>query len=262
MNELSQLSKMQQCKASATGFIARPVSERILYTAFLLVIGIAYLAALANMYFAYENLDGNPGFSIEDVIVKYHGSDQHTRLETAINGIMASNLKRPADKAVIMAWIQNGADETGFDKEVAPILKRDCVNCHTPSVNPSLPDLTSYHTVSDLARISGASLPSLLRLAHIHLFGISFILFFVGKIFLMCELNSSLKSILLALPFVALVIDVGSWFATRLYAEFAYAIVGSGIMIGFSIGMQIFISIYLMWNRPKQLLLINPVYEH
>jgi hypothetical protein len=261
MNELSPISKAQ-CKASNKSFIVCPVSERILYSAFLMVIGIAYLVALANMYFTYENLDGSAGFTIEDVIVKYHGSDQHSRLETAINGIMAPNLKKQSDKAVIMEWIQNSANETDFDKNVAPILNRDCISCHTPSINPSLPNLTSFETVAELAQVSRPSLPALLRLAHIHLFGIAFILFFVGKIFLMCDLNKTLKGILLALPFIALVVDVGSWFATRIYAECAYAIVGSGMMIGLSIGMQILISIYQMWNRPKQQFVITPVYEH
>ena len=93
-------------------------------------------------------------------------------------------------------------------RKVAPILNRDCVLCHTPSINPSLPDLTHYATVSEVAHAGGATIPTLVRVSHIHLFGIAFILFFIGKIFLLCDLNVYVKRVAVVIPFAAMLLDV------------------------------------------------------
>ena len=223
------------------------VSERILNTVFLLTIGLGYIAALANMYYTHQGLDGKPGLSVEDVVISYHGSNNQTRLGTAINGIMKSNLRYPTDKDVIMRWINNGADEPEYNEKIAPILNRDCVICHTPSINPSLPDLTHYATVSEVAHAGGATIPTLVRVSHIHLFGIAFILFFIGKIFLLCDLNVYVKRVAVVIPFVAMLLDVVSWFITKSISSFAYVVIFSGALMGLSMGMQILLSIYQMW---------------
>lgn len=224
------------------------VSEKILNTCLLMTIGIGYLVALANVYFSHQSHDGKEGFSIEDVKINYHGSPDQTRLGSALNGIMEANLKYKSDKDVILTWIQNGAEEPEYSDHIAPILNRDCIGCHSPEVNPSLPDLTDYAGVSQVARASGgATVPYLVRVSHIHLFGIAFILFFIGKIFLLCELNAVFKRVALVIPFAALLLDILSWFITKSIPAFAYVVVGSGALMGLSMGMQIVVSIYQMW---------------
>jgi hypothetical protein len=223
------------------------ISERILNTCLLLTLGIGYLVALANIYYTHQGHDGKPGLSIKDVMINYHGSPDQTRLGTAIKGIMEVNLKYKSDKDVILKWIQNGALEPEYSDHIAPILNRDCVTCHTPAVNPSLPDLTNYSGVSQVARAGGATLPFLIRVSHIHLFGIAFILFFVGKIFILCELNVIVKRVVVIIPFAAMLIDILSWFITKSIPSFAYVVVASGGLMGMSMGMQIVLSIYQMW---------------
>ena len=73
---------------SHTRFKDISVSERILNTVFLLTIALGYLAALANIYYSYQRLDGKAGLSIENVVIHYHGSNNQTLLNTAIGGIM------------------------------------------------------------------------------------------------------------------------------------------------------------------------------
>lgn len=228
------------------------VSERILNTAFLLTIGIGYLVALANMYYTHQGRDGKPGLSIDDVMIAYHGSHDQTRLGSAIKGIMEPNLKYKSDKDVILRWIQNGAKEAEFNESIAPILNRDCITCHTPAINPSLPDLTNYPGVVQVAHSSGATLPFLIRVSHIHLFGIAFILYFIGKIFLLCDLNVIVKRTAVVIPFAAMLLDVISWFITKSFPAFAYVVVASGALMGLSMGMQIVVSIYQMWFYSKK----------
>jgi hypothetical protein len=223
------------------------VSERILNTVFLLTIGLGYLMALANLYYTHTGLDGKPGLSVEDIVISYHGSNNQTRLGAAINGIMKSNLTYPGDKDVILQWIKHGADEPEYNEKIVPILNRDCVKCHTPDINPSLPDLTHYATVSEVAHSGGESIPTLVRVSHIHLFGIAFILFFIGKIFLLCDINVYVKRVAVVIPFAAMLLDILSWFITKEISSFAYVVIYSGALMGLSMGLQILLSIYQMW---------------
>ncbi len=223
------------------------VSEKILNTVFLLTIGLGYLVALANLYYTHQGRDGKAGLSVEDVVIMYHGSEHNTRLDSAIKGIMEPNLKFKSDKEVILKWIQDGAEEKGYNEKIAPILNRDCVMCHTPSINPTLPNLTNYTGVSEVAHSGGATIPVLIRVSHIHLFGIAFILFFLGKIFLLCDINVYVKRIAVVIPFIAMLLDVLSWFVTRYVEDFAYVVIFSGALMGLSMGMQILISLYQMW---------------
>lgn len=234
-------------KKSYSRFKDISVSERILNTVFLLTIGLGYLAALANLYYTHQGRDGKAGLSIEDVTIHYHGSNEQTRLGNAITGIMEPNLRHKSDKEVILDWIQEGAEREAYEEKIAPILNRDCIICHTPSINPSLPDLTNYEGVSEVAHSGAVSLPSLIRVSHIHLFGIAFILFFIGKIFILCDLNIYIKRIAVVIPFAAMLIDVLSWFITRSIPEFSYVVVASGALMGLSMGLQILLSIYQMW---------------
>lgn len=223
------------------------VSERILNTVFLLTIGLAYIMALINMYYTHQGRDGKPGLSMNDIVIMYHGSNTQTRLANAITGIMEPNLKYKGDKDVILKWIHDGAEENGYRQTIAPILNRDCILCHTPSINPALPDLSNYAGVSEVAHSGGASLPALVRVSHIHLFGIAFILFFIGRIFLLCEINIYVKRIAVVIPFAAMLLDVMSWFITKNISQFAYVVVLSGALMGISMGVQILLSIYQMW---------------
>jgi hypothetical protein len=79
------------------------------------------------------------------------------------------------------------------------------------------------------------------------LFGIAFILYFIGRIFLLCEINVFVKRVAMIIPFAAMLLDVVSWFITKTIPEFAYVVIFSGALMGLSMGMQILLSIYQMW---------------
>ncbi|MCX7087604.1 MAG: hypothetical protein NTV00_06045 [Methylococcales bacterium] len=220
----------------------------MLYSLFLMTIGIGYLFALVHMVYTHQMRDGKPGISVEDVRIAYYGSQQQTRLGAAINGgPMESNLKSATDKQAILHWLQTDKNEQQYKQVIAPLLNRDCTGCHTPDINPSLPDLTTYAGVMDVAASKAASLSSLVKVSHIHLFGIAFILLFVGRIFIFCEINVTLKRIIVVIPFVAMLIDTLSWFVTRQIPQFAYVVIASGALMGISMGVQIIISLYQMW---------------
>jgi hypothetical protein len=224
------------------------ISERILNSLFLLSIGLGYLFSLGQVFFTHQGRDGQPGLSIADIAIAYHGSPEQTRLAAAINGPMAGNLKSAEDKAVILDWIDSGARQAIYQTQVAPILERDCQGCHSPASGLPVPALTSYEQVVKLTEADrGASIPSLVRISHIHLFGIAFILFFVGKLFVLCDMPVWLKRLTIGIPFISMLTDIFAWYLTRETPDFAYLLVLSGGLLGLSLNFQIGFSLYQMW---------------
>ena len=228
------------------------VSEKILDTAFLITIGIAYMFALLNLYYTHEGRDGKPGLSVTDVKIAYYGSHNQTRLGAAINGPMEVNLPNAAAKADILNWLANGAKEDEFQSNIKPILDNNCIMCHSAESGMSIPHLTSYSEVLKLTKIdTGTPIPALVRVSHIHLFGIAFILFFVGRIFILCEMNPWTKRVMVGIPFFFLLGDIASWYFAKIVPGFAYAVIAAGAMMGLSFGAQILFSLYQMWFYKK-----------
>ena len=89
------------------------LSERLLYTSFLLLMGVGYLMALAYLYTSFESVDGKPGLSVEDIAEDYYGNRSGSRLEAAIRGSMSGYIQIKA-RGKIVAWIQSGAPESGY----------------------------------------------------------------------------------------------------------------------------------------------------
>src|ERR1035437_833881 len=161
-------------------FYDRTISEKLLYTSFLLLVGLGYMMAMSYLYVTHEMNDGKPGLSVADVAASYYGNRSGTRLEAAIRGPMAANIS-DEDRNVMVAWLKDGAEEEHYAKDIKPILEKTCLACHVQSSNMNLPDFSSYAGIHKFAEVdTGMSMTSLLRLSHIHLFGISLLLFMIG----------------------------------------------------------------------------------
>lgn len=229
-------------------FSALPMSTRMVYTMTLLVLGTGYLFAMLQVFFSHAGLDGNANdISAEDIRVAYHGSESDTRLETALKGPMADML--PAEeRAVIFKWVKGGSTAEAYESEVKPILENRCLACHDGS-NPHMPNLTSYDGVSKLvAKDTGATIPTLVRVSHIHLFGITFIFFLVSSIFTHAYMRPLwIKCVVIVLPFLTILTDIFSWYLTKWFPGFAWFIIGSGALMGISFTVQWVVSMWQMW---------------
>jgi hypothetical protein len=60
-------------------------------------------------------------------------------------------------------------------------------------------------------------------------------------------MNVHVKRVAVVIPFIAMLLDVVSWFITKTTPSFAYVVVYSGALMGLSMGLQIMLSIYQMW---------------
>ena len=222
--------------------------DKLFFSAFLFLVGVGYLMALALIYTTDAERDGKPGISVQDIADDYYGNRSGTRLEAAIRGPMAPHLDSIESRNQIVAWLKSGASESGYQSTIRPILQRDCVTCHSKTTGLGLPDFTSYAGVHQVATVdTGQSIESLVRLSHIHLFGIGLLLFAVGMIFRRAELRPWFKNSMLLIPFAAVFVDILAWFLTKQDPVYAYTLVIAGAVLGLALAMQILTSLYQLW---------------
>jgi hypothetical protein len=86
-----------------------------------------------------------------------------------------------------------------------------------------LPDFSKLANVQQRVSLdTGISFTSLTTASYIHLFGIAFIFMLMGAIFVFAvEIPEWIKATLVMIPFAFLIINVISWWLTKLNTEFA-----------------------------------------
>jgi len=229
-------------------FSELPASVRVMYTCVLLVFGMAYLFALVLIFHTYSGKDGNPkSLSYDDIVIGYSGSGKGSRLETALRGSMSVMLPLE-EKNTLLGWVGEGADRTKFETGIRPILDKRCISCHDGS-NPNLPNLNGYDNVHKVTETdTGTGVFTLVRVSHIHLFGLTFVFFIVGSIFSHAYVRPVwLKCAAMILPFLALAMDVSSWYFTKLFQPFAFVVMAGGGLMGASFAFMWVVSMYQMW---------------
>lgn len=230
-------------------FSELPYSQRVLFTGALLVLGIGYLFALIYLYGTYAGKGtGNPYMmSYQDIVAAYSGTGKASRIESALRGSMSSMLPRDESNDIIQ-WVQGGINRPTYEKTIRPILDKRCMACHDGS-NPHLPNLSDFEVLKKLAEMdTGTPIFTLVRVSHIHLFGMTFIFFIMGFMFSHAYVRPVwLKCAIIALPFFSIVIDISSWYFTKLYHPFAFMVMLGGGLNGVSFAFMWVVTMYQMW---------------
>ncbi len=225
------------------------LSVKSLFTGYLIAIGLGAILASAQILFTHGMADGKFGLSIDDIVYSYHGDPTHSKIETKLNGSMRDKASS-VDKLKIIKWVRSGAPEDKWDSDMKAVFYNNCISCH--STIPGIPNFMRYENVKLVAKTNdGASTTSLTKVSHIHIFAISFIFFFNGLIFsLSIGIKQWIKVAVISLPFLFLIVDVFSWWLTKLAPEFAWLTIISGI--GYSLCSMVtwFVSMYQMWLLP------------
>ena len=228
-----------------------PVTFRALFSSFLVLIGVGYLMALSFMYLAVIEPHRQMGEGlVSGLSDEYHGLPKgKTLLESALMGPMANKIS-DADRTSVQQWIHSGAKIEEYSK-VEPIFTKDCVSCHMTDAT-SIPPLTSFDAVKKVAvSDTGTSIEDLSKVSHIHLFGVSIIFLLTGAIFSLSSTPIWLRVTLVVLPYVTIIMDIGSWWATKYFSStFAYTVIAGGALMGLALAAQILISLWDMWFAP------------
>ena len=229
-------------------FSELPVSMRIMYTAVLLVLGLAYMFAAIYLFHTYSGRDGNAkDMSYDDLVIAYSGSGKGSRLEAALRGPM-SNMLPPDELGVLVSWVQQGAEKGRYESSIRPIVDKRCSSCHDGS-NPHLANLNGLDNMKKVTeQDTGTDIFTLVRVSHIHLFGLTFIFFLVGTIFSHAYWRPVwLKATIIGLPFLCLALDIISWYLVKLYHPFALVTMGAGAIQGLSFAFMWVVSMYQLW---------------
>ena len=223
---------------------------RCMLSSYLLAIGLGALLASAQILMTHGMADEKFGLSVDDIAYSYHGDPDHSLIETKLNGSM-SDKASSADKLAIIKWVRLGASKQQWDNQIKDVFYKNCISCH--GVIPGLPDFTQYSEVLSVSQPSGgASATTLTRSSHIHIFAISFIFLFNGMIFsLSVGVKPWLKIAIICLPFAFLMIDVFSWWLTKITPEFAWLTIISGVGYSACSAVTWFVSMYQMWILPR-----------
>jgi len=226
-----------------------PLAYKVLFTGFLLVIGVGLLMAGAQIMLTHGMADGKAGLSLSDIVYSYYGNRSGSKLESMLKGQMKA-MAPDEVRFEITQWARDGAPEKEWNQRIQPLFQKYCLSCH--SGESGLPNFTEFKAVEKVAAVDeGASISSLTRVSHIHLFGIAFIFLFVGWIFGLAEFPIRWKLILIATPFAFLILDVLSWWLTKYHPVFAWLTMLGGIGYSLASTIMIFTALAQMWAPPR-----------
>jgi len=225
------------------------LSIRMLFTGYLLTIGFGLVMAGAQILLTHGMADGKLGLSVDDIVYSYYGNRGNSKLEAKLNGSMKD--KAPEDiRAKMIRWARDGASEEAWKTDVKPEVDLYCAGCHGNM--PGLPALTNYDVMKEIAQADqGASVDSLTRVSHIHLFGIAFIFFLMGFIFsFSVGIPKWLKEVTILMPFIFLILDIISWWLTKWHPGFAWFTMIGGVGYSLASSFMWFTCMYQMWVMP------------
>ncbi|MBF6057668.1 elongation factor-1 alpha [Thiomicrorhabdus heinhorstiae] len=227
------------------------IPVKALFTGYILVVGLGLLMAGLQIMLTHGMADGKWGISVDDIVYSYYGNPNGSKIESKLNGSMKDKAP-PEERLVIIKWAREGANKTEWQANVKPIVEKRCAMCHAHM--PTLPNISQFETISELAQADkGASVENLTRVSHIHLFGISFIFFFVGFIFsLAVGFNKWLKAGLIIFPFLFLIMDISAWWLTKINPNFAWFVIIGGFGYSVASSVMLFTSLYQMWIYPMK----------
>ncbi len=235
-----------------------PYSQRVLFTATLLMLALGYLFALTYIVVNYAGrAGGNPMMlTYDDIVAGYAGNTQGSRLQAALSGPMRDMLSRD-ESTTIIAWLGAGATQPAYVTDIKPILDKRCMICHDGS-NPHIPNLSDFDNLKKVTSAdTGTPLSTLVRVSHIHLFAITFIFFVMGLMFSHAYVRPVwFKCVVIALPFAATVSDVSGWYLTKVYHPMAWIVIGGGALMALSFAFMWVVTMWQLWfSRPPRAVL-------
>lgn len=95
--------------------------------------------------------------------------------------------------------------------------------------------------------------PLLIQTSHTHLFGMTLIAGLLGLIFLFSSLSEGKKTLILALPFLGTVLDIGGMWLTRfVWPPFSMVVILGGSLFALGYLLITVRSLYEMWWRREE----------
>lgn len=263
---------------------AWPTGVRVMLTAFLGLIGVGYLFALANIYHQHQMADGEPGLSMNDLRASYSGLTVTRSKETTIPSRMLTMLRTSmrqyidddVDFNVLESWLKDGGGEEGLaagegrqTPERSLILH--CMRCHAQSAETEIsqkapfgPDefTVEYEMIKPLVAVETSTgsdrvhvapqltTPRLVLITHAHMLAIPVFTLIVGGLFACSRFPGRFRTWLTPIPMLAVAVDFAGWWLARSMPLGVYLIAAAGAVFGMAFGLQLVVTLIDFW-RPE-----------
>jgi len=259
-----------------------PLAGRVTLTAFLAIVGVGYLVAVANIYHSHDMADGKAGMTLDDLRAVYSGitvtreeeTEVPSRMLTMIRTSMRQYIDSDEDFEILEGWLVTGGNQAALTegpkgKTPRRVILRNCVRCHAASTgtdiskeSPFGPDeftveyekLASFLATQTETEETTAhsppqyTIPRLVLVSHIHMLAIPLFTLVVAGLFMCSRFPAMLRGIVLPLPMIALVLDFSGWWLARLWPGFIGFIVVGGAVFGVAFGVQVLVVTIDLWR--------------
>lgn len=258
-----------------------PTSLRITLTAFLAMLGVGYLFAIANIFVSHSGADGKPGLSLDDLRAAYSGVSiardagavVPSKMLQMIEGSMRQYLSDDEDYAALLGWLAAGAGEAGLDEKrdgriPRRVITLNCLRCHAAdsgkrigTIAPFGPDqlTVEYAMISKFTaavpqtsqatvHVGPQDAPHLILVTHAHMLAIPIFTLIVAGLFWQTRLPAAMRSIVTPIPMLVLVVDFASWWLARVAPGFIYFIAAAGGIYGLAFGVQLVSIVIDLWR--------------
>lgn len=268
------------------------LSGKVLVTLFLGIVGPGYLFGTANIMLKHQDADLEPGLSVDDLRATFHGMEKtitpdaqvtvHSEMleQVSPDGEMRKYLEKGGEPAIdsLIGWLEGGAKEDGFaagDPSPQEVIKSQCIECHHADggdmedlpfaanaeaepeyalvMEAAEPEFETHESGPQTVVLGPTNVKKLVQVTHVHILSMPVFTFFVGILFLMTGFSEKVKLVLVPLPMLAVLLDIGSWWLARFVEPFIYVIAASGALFGATYALQILCILYAMWiEKPAE----------
>ncbi|PKK89459.1 MAG: hypothetical protein CVV64_14360 [Candidatus Wallbacteria bacterium HGW-Wallbacteria-1] len=223
-----------------------PIPARIALTLFaaLIVSGMAVSGILVNLSLREDWVVTVP--RIERIQAKYAWSP----IKGAALTSMREYLVDQEEVDAITKWCDQGGQRTGFYENVYPVLERRCLRCHGGETVMGNVSMTTWGDVANLSTIRGMPARKLALQTHNHVLGIGLLALMAGIMISFTGYSTGTRVILVAIPFLAMAADIGSWWLCRMNPDFSWVIWIAGFAMVASLSALPLLAVWDMW-RPR-----------
>lgn len=146
------MSRLVSWSQLGGGLARLPAGLRLMIGTFVVIIGLGYVVAIANVYYSHRLADGAEGLGLGDIRAVYGGLREGdakaggaatSRMLTMIRGAMRQYFDSDEDYAILEKWLASGADPAGLDagegrQTPRRVLIRNCLRCHAVSTGSEI----------------------------------------------------------------------------------------------------------------------------